>query len=61
MAEYPEIDSLINSMFSLGVDACVPSQRAYDAHFMSNALVVVDSREAALTESGDIIHSKVGN
>lgn len=36
----------------------MPSSRVYDDDFMSEALVVVDSREAALKESGDIIHSK---
>ena len=42
-----------------GVGACRPDWRELDDELMQGAVVVVDSREAALKESGDIILSKV--
>ena len=39
--------------------ACRPDWRELDDELMQGAVVVVDSREAALKESGDIILSKV--
>lgn len=41
----------------LGVGACRPSWREVDDEVMQNAVVFVDSREAALKESGDILLS----
>ena len=44
----------------LGVGACRPDWRELDDHVMQHSWVVVDSREGALKESGDVILSKVG-
>ena len=40
-----------------GVGACRPSWREVDDEVMQNAVVFVDSREAAMKESGDILLS----
>lgn len=42
-----------------GVGACRPDWRELDDELMHNAVVTVDSREAASIESGDIVLSKV--
>ena len=39
--------------------ACRPDWRELDDELMQNAVVVVDSREGAMKESGDVILSKV--
>ena len=44
-------------LFPLGVGACRPDQRELDDDIMHNAVLVVDSIEAALAEAGDIIAS----
>jgi len=44
----------------LGVGAGRPDWRELDDHVMQHSWVVVDSREGALKESGDVILSKVG-
>lgn len=41
------------------VGACTAKWRELDDHLMKNALVTVDSKEAALKESGDIVQSGV--
>ena len=41
------------------VGACTPKWRELDDYLMKNALVTVDSKEAALKESGDIVQSGV--
>lgn len=41
--------------------ACRPDWRELDDDVMRNALVVVDSRAAALQEAGDVILSKVSS
>jgi thiomorpholine-carboxylate dehydrogenase len=43
----------------LAVGACRPDWRELDSNLMEHALIIVDSREAALKESGDIILAKV--
>ena len=43
----------------LGVGACRPDWRELDDELMNNSLVIVDSREGAMKEAGDIILSKV--
>jgi len=40
----------------VSVGACRPDQREVDALLLARARVVVDSRAAALVESGDIVH-----
>lgn len=41
------------------VGACRPIWRELDDHVMHRGWVIVDSREGALEESGDILLSKV--
>lgn len=43
-----------------GVGACRPDTRELDDELMQNAVVIVDTRDGARQESGDIISSKVG-
>ena len=47
------------SVSPAGVGACRPTWRELDDDLMHSAVVVVDSREAAGKESGDIILSGV--
>ena len=42
-----------------GVGACHSNWRELDDELMNNSLVIVDSREGAMKEAGDIILSKV--
>ena len=44
----------------LAVGACRPDWSEIDPKLMRSSVVYVDSREAALKESGDVILSKVG-
>jgi len=44
----------------VGVGAVRPDWRELNDHVMQHSWVVVDSREGALKESGDVILSKVG-
>ena len=44
----------------LAVGACRPDWSEIDPELMRSSVVYVDSREAALKESGDVILSKVG-
>ena len=46
-------------MPTTAVGAVRPNWRELDDHVMHNGWVIVDSREGALKESGDIILSKV--
>ena len=39
----------------IGVGACIPTQRELDPALVQRARVVVDSRAAALKESGDLV------
>lgn len=52
---------LLDSSFHIfqGVGACRPDWQELDSDLMQNAVVVVDSRESAAVEAGDIILSKV--
>jgi thiomorpholine-carboxylate dehydrogenase len=43
----------------IGVGACRPDWHEIDPDLMKSASVFVDSRDAALKESGDIILAKV--
>ena len=43
----------------IGVGACRPDWRELDDEVMQNAIVIADSKDAAVKESGDIILSKV--
>ncbi len=43
-----------------GIGGCRPNWRELDDELMLSSVVVVDSREAAMKESGDVILSKVG-
>ena len=45
----------------IGVGACRPDWRELDDELMQNSIVIADSKEAALKESGDIVLSKVRN
>ena len=45
--------------FIQAIGACRPDQRELDDELMQSSVVVVDSREAAEKESGDVILSKV--
>ncbi len=42
-----------------GVGACKPNRRELDDELIHNSVVIVDTREGALKESGDIIIPKV--
>lgn len=44
---------------SAAVGACVPYYQELDTELMQSAVVIVDSKEAAVVESGDIIMAKV--
>ena len=46
-------------IFMAGVGAVRPDWRELDDNVMQHSWVVVDSREGALKESGDVILSKV--
>ena len=50
---------IIKLLSLLGVGACRPDWRELDDELMNNSLVIVDSREGAMKEAGDIILSKV--
>lgn len=50
---------IIKFLSLLGVGACRPDWRELDDELMNNSLVIVDSREGAMKEAGDIILSKV--
>ena len=50
---------MVSPAFPAGVGACRPTWRELDDDLMHSAVVVVDSREAAGKESGDIILSGV--
>ena len=43
------------------VGACRPEWQELDAQLMRSAVVYVDSREACLKESGDVVHSEVAD
>ena len=43
----------------LGVGACRPDWRELDDELMQNSIVIADSKDAAVKESGDVILSKV--
>ena len=49
----------LHNVCLLGVGACRPDWRELDDEVMVNSVVVVDSKEACMKESGDIILSKV--
>lgn len=51
----------VSHFFFLAVGACRSDWRELDDYIMHNSLVIVDSREGALIEAGDIILSKVGH
>ncbi len=44
---------------SIGVGACRPDWRELDDELMQNSIVIADSKDAAVKESGDVILSKV--
>lgn len=52
------LPKFITSIVS-AVGASRPDWRELDDELMKNSVLFVDSREAALTESGDVILSKV--
>ena len=52
---------LLLSLSCSGVGACRPNWRELDDELMLNSVVVADSRDGAVTESGDIILSKVNS
>ena len=43
----------------IGVGACRPDWRELDDELMQNSIVIADSKDAAVKESGDVILSKV--
>lgn len=43
----------------LAVGACRPDERELDDELVQNSIVIADSKDAALKESGDIMQSKV--
>ena len=47
------------SSFRSVVGACRPERREVDDDVMLNSQVIVDTKEGASKESGDVIHSKV--
>lgn len=53
------IVSLHSSFCGAAVGACRPDWRELDDELMKDAVVYVDSREGAMTESGDVILSGV--
>lgn len=55
----PHINCLDSLPSSLAVGACRCDWRELDDDVMCNSVVTVDSREAAMKESGDIILSGV--